>query len=63
MTMTIRERNFVLINRNVLGEDFRFLCFADSERVVCGTFTFSRSSSSYYYYYIFVASASQDNVG
>jgi hypothetical protein len=37
------ERNFVLINKNVLGEDFRFLCSVDSERVVRSTFTFSCS--------------------
>jgi len=43
VTMTIRERSFVLINKNVLGEDFRFFCFAGSGRVLCDTFTFSRS--------------------
>jgi len=60
VTMTIRKGNFDLINKNVLGEDFLFLCSADSERVVCGTFTFSRTLLLII---IVVASASQGNVG
>jgi hypothetical protein len=65
--MTIRKGNFDLINKNVLGEDFLFLCSADSERVVCGTFTFSRTLLLLLLLIIIivvvVASASQDNVG
>jgi len=43
---TTGERNFILNEHNISGKNFRFISFADNERVVCELIYIF-----YYYYY------------